>query len=394
MPTGNLLSTEEITSPTLRELSAEELGRVVGGVASWSVAGSNRLHKPSLFAVGSTARRSTRRQNRKKAATQDAESAPPQATPVRHVSEEHKVLLSRFKHSLKSPKLFQQFVDSLESWLSSKPAKYRKKDIHQIKRFLKDIGSFYFGSPEEARAPLLQLLQSWFILSMQNPSVFLDFASYIVKEGSQAHGAEQGDQTDPGKPNQSPGKVRRESQRAHESLEQTHKRLLRKYGEDQFMITAHRVYEDAKGINYQSMVKNVPVKYISIGQAAEEFQIANQTLAEWVANGLLHNVTKVEHPAKPEIGIVLVEPREVAKLKEKLGEEVAEPTLITLVEAAKKYDLPYETIRTWYRSGRLSEKGREVFGTHGGGKILVAENDVVRLTNRRTLKRKPTTQAH
>jgi hypothetical protein len=208
-----------------------------------------------------------------------------------------------------------------------------------------------------------------------------------VKEGSQSHGAEQEDQTDPGKLHQSPGKVRREAQRAHESLEQTHKRLLRKYGEDQFMITAHRVYEDAKGIQYQAMAKNVPVKYISIGRAAEEFQIANHTLAAWVADGLLHNVTKVEHPSKPETGIVLVEPREVMKLKEKVG-AAAEPKLISMPEAARKYDLPYTTVRAWYRRGHLPEKGREVFGTHGGGKILVAEKEVSRLANRWAAKRK------
>jgi hypothetical protein len=100
-------------------------------------------------------------------------------------------------------------------------------------------------------------------------------------------------------------------------------------------------------------------------------------------------VTKVEHPAKPESGIVLVEPREVIKLKEKagLGEEAAEPKLITLVEAAKKHDLPYGTVRTWYKRGHLPEKGREVFGTHGGGKILVDEKEVIRLANRWTAKR-------
>jgi hypothetical protein len=211
------------------------------------------------------------------------------------------------------------------------------------------------------------------------------------KEGSRPHGAEQGDQANSGKPKKSPETVSREYQRAHESLEQTHKRLLRKYGEDQFILTAHRVYEDAKGIQYQPMAKNVPVKYISIAQAAEEFQIANPTLAEWVANGWLHNVTKVEHPTKPESGIVLVEPREVAKLKEKLGlgAEAAEPKLIALVEAAKKYDVAYETVRNWYRSGRLPEKGREIFPTHGGGKILVDEQEVIRLKNLRAPKKNP-----
>jgi hypothetical protein len=211
------------------------------------------------------------------------------------------------------------------------------------------------------------------------------------KEGSGTYGAEQEGQADLGETEQAPQKVRRESQRAHETLEQTHKRLLRKYGEDQFILTAHRVYEDAKGTHYQAVAKNVPVKYVSIGQAAEEFGIANHTLAEWVADGWLHNATKVEHPAKPETGIVLVEPREVMRLKEKvgLGEEAAEPKLIAMPEAAKKYDLPYTTVRSWYRRGYLPEKGREVFGTHGGGKILVEENDVIRLTNRRPPKGKP-----
>jgi hypothetical protein len=210
-----------------------------------------------------------------------------------------------------------------------------------------------------------------------------------VKEGAQSHRTEQEDQTNPEKPIQSPGKVRRESQRAHEPLEQTFKRLHRKYGQDQFMITAHQVDDAAKGIHYQAMAKNVPVKYVSINQAAEEFQIANHTLAAWVADGWLHNVTKVEHPSKPEIGIVLVEPREVAKLKEKVGAEAAEPKLIALPDAARKYDVPYTTVRAWYHRGHLPEKGREVFGTHGGGKILVDEKEVIRLKNRRTAKRNP-----
>jgi transcriptional regulator with XRE-family HTH domain len=217
---------------------------------------------------------------------------------------------------------------------------------------------------------------------------------HVKKELQPGNQPEREDQNNPNETTQSPRRVSRENQRAHESLDQTDKRLLRKYGEDQFILTAHRVYEDAKGIQYQAMAKNVPVKYVTIGQASEAFQIANGTLAEWVADGLLHNVTKVEHPAKPESGIVLVEPREVMKLKEKVGvgEEAAEPRLITLVEAANKFDLPYETIRNWYRSGRLPEKGREVFGTHGGGKILVDEKEIIRLTNRRTSKRKTPTK--
>jgi hypothetical protein len=311
------------------------------------------------------------------------------------LSKNHKVLLSQFHHSLKSPQHLQHFINSIDvdqwfPWLSSKPEKDQKSVKHWLTRFLKESYFLYAASSPEARDLLLHLLQSWFILFMQNPLVAADFASHIVKEDSRRLGAEQAGQASPGESTQSPKWVRRENQRAHESLNQTFKRLHRKYGRDQFMITAHQVDEEANGIQHQAMAKNIPVKYMTIGQAAEKFQIANDTLATWLADGLLLNVTKVQHPANPESGIILVEPREVAKLKEKvgLGDEAAEPKLITLVEAAKKYDLPYETIRTWYRSGRLPEKGREVFSTHGGGKILVDENEITRLMNRRTPKKK------
>jgi hypothetical protein len=315
---------------------------------------------------------------------------PKQVLRKKNLSTNNKLLLNQFQHALKSPQRFQQFIDSLGSWLSSKPGTYRKKDIHRITRFFTTVHSFYVQSPAAAQPSLMQVLQSWFILCLQNPSVFSDFASYIVKEGSQRHGAEEG-QASPGETTQPSRRVRRENQRAHETLEQTFKRLHRKYGEDQFMITAYRVNEDAKGIQYQAVAKNIPVKYVSIAQASEEFGIANHTLATWVADGLLHNVTKVEHPSKPEIGIVLVEPREVQKLKEKVGvgEEAAEPRLVSLPDAAKKHDLPYGTVRSWYQRGDLPEKGREVFGTRGGGKILVEENDVLRLMNRRTLRKPP-----
>jgi hypothetical protein len=311
------------------------------------------------------------------------------------LSKKHKTLLSQFHHSLESPQRLHYFIDSIDvvqwfPWLASEPETYRKTVKRWLTSFLKESYSRYAASSPEARPAVMHLLQSWFILFLQNSLVVADFVSQFVKEGSQPHGAEQAGQASLSDSTQSPKRVSRENQRAHESLDQTFTRLHRKYGRDQFMITAHQVDEAAQGIQYQAMAKNVTVKYITIGQASEAFQIANDTLAEWVADGLLHNVTKVEHPAKPESGIVLVEPREVMKLKEKVGvgEEAAEPTLITLVEAAKKYDLPYWTVRSWYHRGHLPEKGREVFGTHGGGKILVDEKEIVRLLNRRTLKRK------
>jgi hypothetical protein len=307
-----------------------------------------------------------------------------------HLSKKDKTLLSKFTHSLKSPKHFHQFLDSLGSWLGS------DKGFHQFKLFLTASYSLYHESLAESRPSVMQLLHSWFILFLQNPSLFLGFASYLMKEGSRAHSIAQGDQANPSEANKSPRRVRRENQRAHETLDQTFKRLHRKYGRDQFMITAHQVDAAAEGIQYQAMAKNVPVKYITIGQAVEAFQIANDTLAAWVADGLLHNVTKVEYQPKPESGIILVEPREVAKLKEKVGveAEAAEQKLIALPDAARKYGLPYETVRSWYQRGNLRELGREVFGTHGGGKILVDEKEVIRLKNRRTQKRRAPNQAH
>jgi hypothetical protein len=319
-------------------------------------------------------------------------------TALRQVlDEEDKQLLEQFHYLLQDPGFIEELLTLLLDaanllGFTQEP----DKTSNYIKHCLKDPPPHLKHSKVApySRTQSSQLLYIILLRILAKLPAFPDFASQFVKEVSQPHGAEQGGQASPGDTTQSPRRVSRENQRAHESLEQTFKRLHRKYGEDQFMFTAHQVDVAAKGIQYQAMAKNVPVKYITIGQASEEFQIANDTLAAWVADGLLHNVTKVEHPAKPEIGIVLVEPREVMKLKEKVGvgEEAAEPRLITLVEAANKFDLPYETIRNWYRSGRLPEKGREVFGTHGGGKILVDEKEIIRLTNRRTSKRKTPTK--
>src|SRR5918992_5001976 len=60
-------------------------------------------------------------------------------------------------------------------------------------------------------------------------------------------------------------------------------------------------------------------------------------------------------------------------------EKVVESKLITLKEAVDTHGVAYETLRSWYRGGYLPEKGREVFHTHGGGKKLVDEKNVLRL---------------
>jgi hypothetical protein len=285
---------------------------------------------------------------------------------LQNLDEDKKRLLDQFIQDTKDHGLIEALLLSFEEAIHfiEDPG---LQDTYKwdVKRCFKGISPVYVDyAPDEPRLTLTQFLK---IISM-----------LLLVHNPEAQTTQPQQQ------------VTRENQRAHEPLNQTFKRLHRKYGRDQFMITAHQVDEEANGIQHQAMAKNVPVKYMTIGQAAEEFQIANATLVEWVADGWLQNVTKVQHPAKPESGIVLVEPREVAKLKEKvgIGEEAAEPTLITLVDAAKKYDVPYWTVRAWYHRGHLSEKGREVFGTHGGGKILVDENEVIRLMNRRTPKRK------
>ena len=54
--------------------------------------------------------------------------------------------------------------------------------------------------------------------------------------------------------------------------------------------------------------------------------------------------------------------------------------LITLEEASSRYGVPYATLLSWLHRGRLEKKGRRRFPAPGGGKVLVASQDVSRLT--------------
>jgi hypothetical protein len=123
-----------------------------------------------------------------------------------------------------------------------------------------------------------------------------------------------------------------------------------------------------------------PVNLISVGQAAETLGIPASTIVNWVGEGYLQNVGKWKHPDQPELGVVLVDPHEVERAKEKLGagEEEAQPKLLTLREAGETYDIAYGTLCTWLRSGDLPKKGQEIFHTDSGSKrrILVADADV------------------
>jgi hypothetical protein len=78
-----------------------------------------------------------------------------------------------------------------------------------------------------------------------------------------------------------------------------------------------------------------------------------------------------------------------SSLKTDIKTDVGQPKLITLKQAVQSHGVAYETLRSWYRGGHLPEKGREVFHTHGGGKILVDERDVLRLKSQPPARGKP-----
>jgi transcriptional regulator with XRE-family HTH domain len=179
-----------------------------------------------------------------------------------------------------------------------------------------------------------------------------------------------------------PRHVRREFQRAHESLEQATNRLGRKYGEDELLATVVDRYEKAKGVRYQLPTKE-SVNFITVAQAAEQFGITASRLARGITTGLLQNVGKFQHPNQPEISILLVDQNEVQGAKSRLEalEEEAKPRLLTLKQAAAAHGIPVSTLHTWHQRGDLPEKGREIFQAKRGGKIniMVDENDVISL---------------
>ena len=55
--------------------------------------------------------------------------------------------------------------------------------------------------------------------------------------------------------------------------------------------------------------------------------------------------------------------------------------LITLPEAARKYNVNRRTIQTWLRQNRLERKGRMKGSARGGGFVLVDESELVRYMN-------------
>jgi hypothetical protein len=90
--------------------------------------------------------------------------------------------------------------------------------------------------------------------------------------------------------------------------------------------------------------------------------------------------------------VVAVEKPQVRERRAMEGQEdKGAAELITLKEAVEAHGVPYETLRSWLRSGYLSVKGRETFGTHGGGKILVDNNDINRLKSKPPTRGRPPT---
>jgi hypothetical protein len=182
----------------------------------------------------------------------------------------------------------------------------------------------------------------------------------------------------------------REFQRARESLQDATNRLGKKYGHNELLATVIDGYEKAMGIDYEPPAQE-SVKFITLAQAAEQFGIAADRIIRGITGGSLKNVGRFQHPAQPEISVLLVDQNEVQEAKDRLGvdEEVVETKLITLKQAAEEYNLPYGRVYSWFRSGYLPEKGREIFPTHGGGKILVDATDVRRMKSRPPMQGRP-----
>jgi transcriptional regulator with XRE-family HTH domain len=157
----------------------------------------------------------------------------------------------------------------------------------------------------------------------------------------------------------------------------------------------------------QALVKD---KGILMGQASRKYGIPATTLSDWAEKEVitvLHRgqttqgiyldeeavarAAPVYHEAKQQGAQAIRRLRQLQESQQqrKPEEKVVEPKLITLKGAEETYGVPYETLRSWYRSGHLPLKGREVFHTHGGGKILVNEQDVIRLKNQPPARGKP-----
>ncbi len=132
-----------------------------------------------------------------------------------------------------------------------------------------------------------------------------------------------------------------------------------------------------------------PRGLITLREATSLFSIPSTRLYEWIRRGHLRVRGRERFHARGG-GTILVARNDVAKVlgnpprpgRPKTGrprklEKVETPRgLITLREAAKLFSIPSTRLYEWIQRGHLRVRGRERFHAPGGGKILVARNDV------------------
>jgi hypothetical protein len=292
---------------------------------------------------------------------------PKQDLRTKNLGKKNKFLLSQLKHSLKSPERFQQYLDGVASWLS------RETGLQEVKDAFKAVHSSYLVAPEAARIILTHLLHALIMLFMQNPRLFLGFAYNFV------HNAEVRNHYPHTLPEHGSQIV------AEGKLSQEQKKGGVIY--DRGRITTLDHASSVSGVKLGTL-RN----YLSEGKLSERGHIfipgRQKVLIDLdELDSVLSSRKPGGRPRKIPEPLLPKRPRGRPRKTPKTGG--VEPKLITLKEAVETHGVGYETLRSWYRSGHLLERGREVFGTHGGGKILVDEQDVTRLKSQPPRRGKP-----
>ena len=84
----------------------------------------------------------------------------------------------------------------------------------------------------------------------------------------------------------------------------------------------------------------------------------------------------------PDVLEVLEQATDINEARKMVG-VLARPTLITLEEAQERTGVKYGTLSRWLYDGKLKRRGRVNHPAPGGGKVLVAAEDVDYLANNR-----------
>ena len=135
-------------------------------------------------------------------------------------------------------------------------------------------------------------------------------------------------------------------------------------------------------------VEEFPEGLITIDDAANKFDLNRGTVYAWVQKGYIRERGRLRAPGKGSGKIVLEEAefQEFLKIPRKTGRPRKVPTdqveermyvaelpegLITIDDAANKFGLNRETVRTWLQRGYVRERGRLRASARGGGKIVL-----------------------